>query len=205
MYFFVIVDLIICHCYQTIIYEKCHIFKIGVLIYLAALCCDMNGTSARSAWLLKANLRSVDICALDKMDWYASADWQNEQKRQFSHIDCYFIAHPSFTDSWTKWWKICGSCYARYRTLMMVSKSENLLNALHVNKIIRKIFLLLYSFQNCTQTSKKSQKNLWNYWIHWIFLGKLQCATAISRVFIFIDLLMKSIWNSYSWKNKLPS
>ena len=42
--------------------------------------------------------------------------------------------------------------------LMMVSKSENLLNALHVNKIIRKIFLLLYSFQNCTQTSKKSQE-----------------------------------------------
>ena len=42
--------------------------------------------------------------------------------------------------------------------LMMVSKSENLLNALHVNKINRKIFLLLYSFQNCTQTSKKSQK-----------------------------------------------
>ena len=44
--------------------------------------------------------------------------------------------------------------------LMMVSKSENLLNALHVNKIIRKIFLLLYSFQNCTQTSKKSQKKI---------------------------------------------
>ena len=39
-------------------------------------------------------------------------------------------------------------------------QSENLLNALHVNKIIRKIFLLLYSFQNCTQTSKKSQKKI---------------------------------------------
>ena len=67
------------------------------------------------------------------------------------------------------------------------------------------LFTFVFISELYSNVKKVTKKNLWNYWIHWIFLGKLQCATAISRVFIFIDLLMKSIWNSYSWKNKLPS